>query len=80
MNKYTIGVDQAKKGGVMQIGAIYFDEASDFFWAKWYRNPIGWYKQRKVRRIIDRMPKATIFSTPHSQNNYFAEIYKRYKK
>lgn len=33
---------------------MYYDEASDFLWAKWYRNPIQWWRQRRLMKLIGK--------------------------
>lgn len=43
-----------KNGGVK---IIYVDEYANFPDYKWYRNPIAWWKFRKLWKIIDRQVK-----------------------
>lgn len=44
---------------------IYFDEAADMPMYKWYRNPIEWWRWRRLFRTIRKSNKHVIFlSTP----------------
>lgn len=58
-----IGVDMAKQGADKSVMAVaqtnrrghttvVYDEASNFFWPKWYRNPIQWWKFRQMMKKL----------------------------
>ncbi len=42
------------KLGKNGITEIWFDEYSNWMKYKWYRNPIKWYKLRKVMKIVEK--------------------------
>ena len=54
---------------------IFYDEYQDFFWAKWYKNPVIWYQQRKfVKMLSEKMERMVsdgaieTLHTPKSDN------------
>lgn len=66
--KRYVGVDIGQKGGdktvIAQfkktpkgITAIYFDEYADMPDYRWYRNPIKWWKWRRLWKRIERQAK-----------------------
>lgn len=68
MTKTYIGIDFGEKTGDKTVVAhaklgkngivgIYYDEYSEMPNYKWYRNPIKWYKWRRMWKIIERTSK-----------------------
>ena len=65
-NRFIYGVDMAEKGGDRsvitrakingkgEITQIVFDEYADMPIHKWWRNPIKWWKWRKLWKQIDK--------------------------
>lgn len=65
---YAIGIDMGQKGGDKTVIAhairgrkgitkIWFDEYADMPNYKWYRNPIKWWKWRRLWKKIMNVPK-----------------------
>ena len=66
--RYHIGVDPASPGGDKQVVSvmarrmgktkqttlIWVDEMSNFPVYKWWRNPIKWYKWKRLWKIIEK--------------------------
>lgn len=47
-------ITRAKINGKGQITQIVFDEYAEYPNWKWYRNPIKWYKWRRLWRIVEK--------------------------
>lgn len=49
----------------------YIDEASELPNYKWWRNPVKWYKWRKVLKIADKNTKFVLQTTPQEPNPFW---------
>ena len=47
-------ITRAKINGKGQITQIVFDEFADYPDYKWYRNPIKWYKWRRLWKMVEK--------------------------
>lgn len=48
-----VGVDMAGKNG-SHARQIFFDEYTDWLEYKWYKNPIKWFKLKRIMRQISK--------------------------
>lgn len=85
-SRYTIGVDLAEKNGDRSVVVtakrhreggveeLYINEWSGSLDFKWYRNPIKWWRCRRIAKIIGRSsPQVVMYSTPSGDNHFYEE-------
>lgn len=50
---------------------VAYSEASDWPIYSWWRNPIKWYKWRKILKSMSKKSKAVFYSTPQQPNPFW---------